>query len=256
MPTLRKVLIVDDSQLDRAILKALAESENFLPVLADGGVSALMQLKDKFVDFMIVDLTMPNISGVELIKKIRQNENYMDTPIMVASAKNDLTDVKDAIAAGATDYLIKPIDPEIFSAKVSALRKSKEKDWFEYEIDSHDINSAIEVTETRQLVGINEISFSFISPTPYTLGSAVSIKSNIFRSLRLEEVMGRVERCEPQESSYKVYCLYLGMPEKSRQEIRLFCRKIWTRKNESEKKVENKKIYIKSPKNAQGEESV
>lgn len=107
----KKILIVDDSEASRNSLGFSLKMKGYEVLQAEDGLDALTHLeRTEDVDLIITDLNMPNMNGMELIKKIRQTKNYKFTPILVISSEKE--EVEKTMAAGASGWLIK-------SAKIS-----------------------------------------------------------------------------------------------------------------------------------------
>lgn len=119
--SLRRILYVDDDT-DTCLLMGLLiqqYNENY-GVIAVGTVQkALDLISDLTFDLYILDYRMPEMTGIELCRLIRQTDS--DTPIMIYSAMSRETDREDALNAGATAYLVKPNDLDNFNETVEQL---------------------------------------------------------------------------------------------------------------------------------------
>jgi two-component system response regulator RpfG len=108
----RKVLIVDDESTGRTILaKIIQQAEEEVSIAAfDNPLEALQWLDDNHPDLIITDYRMPEINGVELIKQIRSKASCQDIPIMMITVVSEKSVRYDALEAGATAFLTRPID--------------------------------------------------------------------------------------------------------------------------------------------------
>ncbi len=111
------ILIADDEKEIVRLLKIYLETEPYTIFEAYDGAAAWDILRRESIDLAIVDIMMPKIDGYELIKKIR-SEKYI--PILVISAKAQLSDRILGIDLGADDYIVKPFEPLEVAAKVRA----------------------------------------------------------------------------------------------------------------------------------------
>lgn len=115
----RKILVVEDDPDLLAGLCQILSSAGFTAIGADDGNKGLHQAIDDPPDLIIVDIYMPELDGIELIKLLRKQSNFAGVPIVVLSAyPNDIT---RAIAAGATSAISKPVDREVLIRIVSNL---------------------------------------------------------------------------------------------------------------------------------------
>lgn len=111
------ILIVDDEKEIVRLLKIYLEAEHFDIFEAYDGAAAYDILQNENIDLAIIDIMMPKIDGYELIRKIR-NGRYI--PILVISAKTQLSERILGIDLGADDYIVKPFEPLEVAAKVKA----------------------------------------------------------------------------------------------------------------------------------------
>ena len=118
------VLVVDDNDDTRSLLQFALEQEGYAVSAVSGEASALRFLDNIQPDLIVADLMMPEVSGLDLIKKARRNPQYSNTPIIILSAfsKGYCAEAKEA---GATMVLDKPVDvlylPEIVSQLLSSV---------------------------------------------------------------------------------------------------------------------------------------
>ncbi len=105
-----KILIVDDSDFSRSILNKIVTEAGY-QVLgeANSAGAALAMMKDK-PNIVITDIVMPEVSGIELTEKIAQN--YPETAVIVISSLSQEHIILEAIGAGASDFLAKPIQKQ------------------------------------------------------------------------------------------------------------------------------------------------
>lgn len=114
------LMIEDDLELAE-ILSEFLEQCGFAVTVEDDPFKALSILKLKKFDAVILDLTLPGMDGLEVCKAIRERQNI---PIIISSARSDVTDKINALELGADDYLPKPYDPRELEARLhSVLRR-------------------------------------------------------------------------------------------------------------------------------------
>lgn len=106
-----KVVIVDDSDFSRSIIRKMLTEEGIEIVgEASSAETALAVIKEKKPNIVITDIVMPEISGIELTEKI--NQNYNDISVIVISSLSQEHVVLEAIGAGASDFIAKPIQKQ------------------------------------------------------------------------------------------------------------------------------------------------
>ena len=108
----KRILIVDDDEMVLIALNELLRPEGYEVHTSSRGIEALKKLDQDGYDLLMLDVIMPEMNGFELCKKIREKENYRETPIVFLSAKSQDEDRVQGIDAGANLFLSKPISPE------------------------------------------------------------------------------------------------------------------------------------------------
>jgi HAMP domain-containing protein/CheY-like chemotaxis protein/signal transduction histidine kinase len=111
--TNKKIMIVDDDVRNIFALTALLENHGMSVVFAENGVGALESLKENDdVDMILMDIMMPEMDGYETIEAIRKQTRFANLPIIALTAKAMKGDREKSIAAGASDYITKPVDSD------------------------------------------------------------------------------------------------------------------------------------------------
>jgi len=112
------ILVVDDDAVLRLMMSILLRKDGHKVLLADGGRSALAQLEDDTVDLVLLDLSMPDLDGFEVLKIFRARPSSRWQPVIVVSANETEALILQALEAGADDYMTKPIDRGFLMAKI------------------------------------------------------------------------------------------------------------------------------------------
>jgi DNA-binding NtrC family response regulator len=120
----KSVLVIDDEFNIRALLKEQLLNKNFEVEIAEDGVQAMKILQQKTFDLVITDIKMPRVSGLEVLKYVK--ENYPDTEVIMMTAYGDMQMAIDAMKMKAYDFLVKPFNFEqLFLTIDRALEKHK-----------------------------------------------------------------------------------------------------------------------------------
>jgi len=117
-----KILIVDDFATMRKILKNLLFQMGLKNVIeADDGTTALEVLAKEKVDLIISDWNMPKMTGIELLKAVRNDENLKSVKFIMVTAESQKGNVIEAIKLGVNQYVVKPFTPEVLREKLSKV---------------------------------------------------------------------------------------------------------------------------------------
>ena len=112
------ILIVDDDPAITTLLKMSFELEGHVVATAASGAEALDLARQIHPAAMVVDVMMPQMDGLELVRRLRDNEATANIPIVCCSARSMARDIEAGLAAGADDYMAKPVDPYELVQKV------------------------------------------------------------------------------------------------------------------------------------------
>lgn len=117
------ILIVDDVLDNQLLLESMLDDAGFARIeTADSGQDALSLLQRMPVDLVLMDIMMPDLDGIETTRRIKQQPELADVPVIMVTAKSESTDLQQAFEAGAMDYVTKPVDELVLLARVrSAL---------------------------------------------------------------------------------------------------------------------------------------
>lgn len=105
-----QILIVDDVAFMRRMLSGIIKSLGYEVAEADSAAKAMELIQARTPSLIFLDLVMPDMDGIALCKWIRAHEATAHTPVVVCTAQQDRKSVEQAIHAGATDLLLKPVD--------------------------------------------------------------------------------------------------------------------------------------------------
>lgn len=117
------ILIVDDSKVVRKLIISILEKNNYRCIEAENGIEALEKLVINEVDLVVADLNMPRMSGLELVRTIRNNNVYNSTPILMLTTEKNEEDRTKCLSEGANIYLAKPIPPALLITEIKKLLK-------------------------------------------------------------------------------------------------------------------------------------
>lgn len=168
------ILVVDDRPTNRAVLKAVLRPPLYQVTEAAGGKKALALVADDAFDLVILDLLMPDLNGLEVLKSIRKTHSASELPVIMVTVKDEGSGVVEALESGANDYISRPIDFPVLFARIQAqLSRKRMEDALR---DAHDdLERRIEA-RTAELIHTNR-----------TLKAEISERKRVENALRASE---------------------------------------------------------------------
>lgn len=123
-----KVLIVDDFATMRKVVRNLLKQVGYEDIVeAEDGVMALKTLKSQKIDVIVSDWNMPNMTGLELLKAVRADEELAKTPFLMVTAEALQDNVVAAVKAGVNNYIVKPFTAEVLNDKIKKIMEGINK---------------------------------------------------------------------------------------------------------------------------------
>lgn len=119
------VLVVDDAATMRRIVRSLLRELGIKNVReAEDGEMAFEDLKRQKADLVVSDWAMPKMTGIELLRAIRQDENLKETPVLMVTAESKKENIMEAVQAGVNNYIVKPFNSKTLEEKLNKIFKT------------------------------------------------------------------------------------------------------------------------------------
>lgn len=115
-----RILVVDDLPDNLFLLQTLLEGEGYEVETADSGGAALTALQNCPANLVLLDVMMPDMTGCEVTKRIRQNQQLSHIPIVLITAFDEV-DLKEGLSLGANDFIRKPVDFNELLSRIKTL---------------------------------------------------------------------------------------------------------------------------------------
>ncbi|SIO38164.1 MULTISPECIES: chemotaxis response regulator CheY [Halodesulfovibrio] len=117
-----RVLVVDDFSTMRRIVKNILRQLGFTNIVeADDGTTAWEVLNKDRIEFIISDWNMPQMTGIELLRKVRGSEEFADLPFLMVTAEAQQENIIEAVQAKVSNYVVKPFTAEIMKQKIDKI---------------------------------------------------------------------------------------------------------------------------------------
>lgn len=120
-----RLLVVEDDPVLAGMISFVLGREGFAVDFAPDGRAALSRLDGPPPSLVVLDIMLPHASGHEILERVRMTPGWAHVPVVMLTAKNDVTDVTRAFGAGADDYVEKPFTPEELVARIRRLLRAR-----------------------------------------------------------------------------------------------------------------------------------
>src|SRR5690606_7013332 len=168
------LLIIDDDDVVRASVAAYLEDSGFSVLQACNGAEGLVLFEREQPDLVICDLRMPQVDGLELIRRISALE--IDIPVIVMSGAGVMADAVEALRLGAADYLIKPLEDLVVlehsvrrTLDRSRLRVENQRYREKLEIANRELQASLDLLREDQTAG-RQVQMNMLPVTPWSVG--------------------------------------------------------------------------------------
>jgi len=124
------LLVVDDDAMNRDMLSRRLARHGYTVAVAEDGEQALKMIEGQKFDLVLLDIMMPGVSGLQVLEILRQRHSMADLPVIMATAKDESSDIVEALKLGANDYVTKPLDFPVVLARTEsqlALKQAREE---------------------------------------------------------------------------------------------------------------------------------
>lgn len=216
------ILLVDDDQDFLQIAQKLLEVSRIKAVSCSNAIDALEKAQQSSFDAIVTDANMTPINGYDFIKSIRKLAGYDVIPIAMMTGRRERRDVERALAVGAQDYIVKPIDPKQFIEKVQALIEQNRNTQKNLRFGELEINEKAKIGVELSLIGVSEASVLLKSDHALAEGTVFNLQAETFMNLGIHELQLQVKHCLPisADGTFEIRSSYVGLSQRNLAKIR------------------------------------
>lgn len=158
-----KIIVIDDSNLIRVRITEVLNKNGYINVESYESADLISKMPQVYLDnvsLIIIDIILPGISGIELIKTLKKYPKYNSIPIIFISSNSEKKTINEAIKAGAEDYLVKPFEDKVLLERVIKVLKDSQEDFNNrFIFDTERIKQIISIEHERAIRGNQPLSF-------------------------------------------------------------------------------------------------
>ncbi len=219
-----RILVVDDDpDVLRVVEKVLSVSKHEV-FTANDAIRAMDLLNASRYDLLITDANMPQFSGFELVRTIKNNKRFERMSIAMLTGLREKKDIEKAIRAGVDDYIIKPIDPMLLLEKVDGLfRKKPPTDRLHYDLPAGSTYAVAQIATEARLIQLNELGLILHSNVEIAEGTTVQVMTDFFRKLEIKNPPPlKVVSCRKTENGYEINVAFVTTNDAFYKRVRVW----------------------------------
>lgn len=187
----KNILLIEDDKDISELISYNLKKENFNVITAYDGEEALNLIKDNVIDLIILDLMLPGINGIDLLKYIKRDEKTKNIPVIIETAKGEENDIVLGLELGADDYVTKPFSPKVLVARIKRLiERTEEKSINEKLLNAGPVTLDLtrhKVTLKGKPIELTLVEFKLLNYLISNKGKALS-RDEILANIWLDEV--------------------------------------------------------------------
>lgn len=211
----------------RSLVSSILQKNGYDVVTCENVRDAFSRLNNESIDCIVTDALMPGMDGFELTHALRNHPNYESLPILMLTKMRSGEDVKKAVESGVTDYVVKPIDEDLFLEKLDfCLKKnSGKRHVFELTVDQGIVDATLSFD--CKIVSASESGIRVHLPVPVISESHLQIASRLLKENGLEDASIKLVSCTPIEESpciagqaFEAHFSFVGLTEPDLRKLR------------------------------------
>lgn len=216
-----RFLLVDDDNNILKMASALIKQLGFDSVAVDNALEAIELLNTQEFDVLISDATMPQFSGFDLLRTLNKNPKYNNLVKVMLTGRRDSEDVQQAVQLGVKDYIVKPIDPQLFIEKIARIMKLIPPPMaIDNSIAQLKANLKWNLNIQFELKKLSDFGIAWI--TNHSLPKGFEFPFHISESIQgisIPYVDLRVIHCEKRDEGFFVNTIFLNLTDKQRTDL-------------------------------------
>ncbi len=218
-----RILVVDDDPDILKLVDKVLRMSGHEVFTASDALKAMDLLNASLYDLLITDANMPQFSGFELARTVKNNKKFVRMGICMLTGLREKKDIEKAVRAGVDEYIVKPIDPALLVGKVEAIfKKHPPMERAAYRFYEGSTSSIAKFTFETKLLQISELGLVLRTPVEVMEGLEIHIDSDIFKRMQMKQAPKmKVVLCRKiLEFDFEVNVSFVGVSDSFHQKVR------------------------------------
>lgn len=223
-----EALLIDDGELDLKVMSAALRRQGYeCQAFQDWKEGLAWAAKGK-PKLILLDIQLPGTTGYELIATLRKAMGANLAPIIMVSGLNQLEDVRKAVSAGASDYVVKPLDPMVLLEKVRRFEAASSGEFASVPVQDPAMRAAA-INRPMEILELSEFGAAIRMPFRPALGETLELANLASELFGVAKVLARCLSADSADRPgfFNAKVTFVGLTEAQRQLVRKACRKLW-----------------------------
>lgn len=227
------ILVIDDDPASVNLAGIHLRRAGFEVVLVGDGEAGLERVREEPPSLVLLDIRLPGMDGYEVCRQMKQDTGTRSIPIIMLSAFRSRENVLEALEAGADDFLVKPVDPEVLIHKITSFKfengkaetledaaMDNRRQYIRFELEAEAV-----LHLDLQVIDLSEGGVGLLCNNPVLPGSTIQVRFGFLaEQIDLQEVSVKIRYCvlSPNKDRYRIGGEFLGLGEPERKKIRQY----------------------------------
>lgn len=214
----RHILFVDDSPSDRALLRAMLSQAGYIVEVAEDPYEALEVIHKYAFDCIFLDIMMPNMNGIEFLKRLKNQEDTRNIPVVMLTQKDDKKTVENCLRLGAEDYMIKPPSKKETVKKLERILGGRPR-FAEVVLNKEGEGDGL-ISFPIKILSIGESGMVMLAPFPVNREHAYKLTAPLFNKVGVKQPKFHLLESQENEGKFQLYFTFVGMSDEDVQTVR------------------------------------
>lgn len=225
----RNVLVIEDNPSDAEMIKFVVEGMGYQVFHLTNPFDGLELLERQVFDLVLLDWQLPNLSGIDFLKRMRRTDELKKLPVILISGRNEAKHIKTALDTGAIDYVVKPVDPMILQAKIQRVIE-KRVEWAQAPVTGDKNWEGAEAAQPIEVLSLSEVGVDLKGP--YEENQVLEVRSPVLQAIGIAGLTVRIVGVQKTGNGGRVLQgSFVGLREGDLQKIRVYLKALAAKQN-------------------------
>jgi DNA-binding response OmpR family regulator len=220
---MQRVLLVEDNPSDSKIMRFILEKKGYVVHSTEDVYGTIDAINRYPFDLIFLDWMLPHINGIDILKTIRQDSKHKDLPVIITTSRSETRDIKRAVEAGVTDYIVKPIDAVVLETKMKRVLKNSVS--FQLVPLLNQEGELAQLATEAKVKALSENHLQFESDMDWPSGHVIKINCPLFLRLGVGQSSVKILNCRKSQNDENIFiveAVFVDLQKEDFHKIRVY----------------------------------